>query len=357
MIVHHRECYESDAIATVPAHGHAIAAYRNSVDSAQLVGDDVIAAVVIPVAVVNELGVSEAVAAIVEHYVRPVETEHGHITQVDHVIGIAINVVSVAIEVVERIEVVSAKHNVKDTVDDGSGCQRSPSYGDYRTVPYPRSGTMYAYGRRQRTAPVVVLVVPAELITIVMLAVVETVVGIVTMVAVTVSAIAIAVTVTAFVLSIVVRVEVAGLAVATVVDVARLAGAAVVSVAGLASATLIVIGLTVVTPLVAVRLLAVAYTGVLDVGTNRGAAIIGQVLGCVGGPVHVASIVGGRGKSGGAPVAVAAAGGGATVNAGARTAGAAGTHAGGRAVGAAVHLRSGGSAAARVSCAAARAHA
>lgn len=100
-IINHRQCCKSDAITTVPADGHAIAANRYSVGSGQLVDHEVIAGVVITVAVVNELGVCKPVVTVVEHRIGPVEAKQWNITQEDHVIIISINVVTVAIEVVE----------------------------------------------------------------------------------------------------------------------------------------------------------------------------------------------------------------------------------------------------------------
>ena len=134
-IIHHRQCYISDAIASVPADAHAVAANRSTIDSGQLVHDDVIAGVIITVAVENELGVCEPVAAIVEHRVGPVEAKQRNITQVDYVIGIAVNVVTVAIEVVEGLDKVSTKHDVQNAVDDRSSGVGMPSYRDCGAIP------------------------------------------------------------------------------------------------------------------------------------------------------------------------------------------------------------------------------
>lgn len=100
-VIHHRQCYKSDSIASIPADAHAVAVNRSAVDSGQLVQHDVIARIVISIAVENELSVCESVVAIVEHRVRPVEAKHWNVAQVDHVIGIAVNVVTVVVEVVE----------------------------------------------------------------------------------------------------------------------------------------------------------------------------------------------------------------------------------------------------------------
>ena len=68
-IIHHRQGHVSDSIASVPANAHAVAANRSTVDSSQLVDQNVVAGSVITVAVVNELCVGKPVVAVVEHCV------------------------------------------------------------------------------------------------------------------------------------------------------------------------------------------------------------------------------------------------------------------------------------------------
>ena len=53
-------------------------------------------------AVIDELGVYQFAVFVVQHHVGPVEVEHRNISQVDDVVGIAVDVVTIVVQIVER---------------------------------------------------------------------------------------------------------------------------------------------------------------------------------------------------------------------------------------------------------------
>jgi len=122
------------------------------------------------------------VVFIVQHHVRPIEVEHGHISQVDDAVGIAVDVVTVVVQVVERNVIESAEYQTQNAVDNGSSDIGVPSYRNRGANPYPGSGTIRACGRGKRTSPVVMHVVQSELITVVVLLVVIGMLRIVTVI-------------------------------------------------------------------------------------------------------------------------------------------------------------------------------
>ena len=122
------------------------------------------------------------VVFIVQHHVRPIEVEHGHISQVDDAVGIAIDIVTVVVQVVERNVIECAEYQTQDAVDNGCSDIGVPSYRNRGANPYPGSGTIRACGRGKRTSPVVMHVVQSELITVVVLLVVIGMLRIVTVI-------------------------------------------------------------------------------------------------------------------------------------------------------------------------------
>lgn len=262
-VVEHRQCHISGAVAAVPADRHAVAINGRAIDAGQAVVDSVVARHVVGAAVIYKLSVYQSVVFIVEHHVGPVEVEQGHISQVDDAVGIAVDEVTAVVQVVERSLIEGAEYQTQDAVDNGSSGVGVPSSGNDGTVPCPRSGAVYTHGRRQRTAPVVVRVVPGELIAVVVAAVVKAVVGIVAMVAV----VAVTITIT----SVTVAAVVAVAAVVSIVTVATMV--AIVAI------TFVITTVTAATVITAT----VASTGLVDVATvavGASSALVVAHAGC-----------------------------------------------------------------------------
>lgn len=331
-VVEHRQCHISGAVAAVPADRHAVAINGRAIDAGQALVDSVVARHVVVAAVIYKLSVYQSVVFIVEHHVGPVEVEQGHISQVDDAVGIAVDVVTAVVQVVERSLIEGAEYQTQDAVDNGSSGVGVPSSGNDGTVPCPRSGAVYTHGRRQRTAPVVVHVVPGELVAVVVAAIVKVVVVIVAMVAV------VAVTMTITITSVTVAAVVAVAAVVSIVTVATMVAIAFV-VTTVTAATVIAITST------------VAATGLVDVATvGASSALVvahaGCARSCAGDVLIGARTNSSRGSVGGAAINGTAACASSTAGSGdncrllgtrscALTAVSVGTGAGGRAV----HLR------------------
>jgi len=292
-VVEHRQCHISVAVAAVPADRHAVAINGRAIDAGQAVVDSVVARHVVVAAVIYKLSVYQSVVVIVEHHVGPVEVEHGHISQVDDAVGIAVDVVTAVVQVVERSLIEGAEYQTQDAVDNGSSGVGVPSSGNDGTVPCPRSGAVYTHGRRQRTAPVVVHVVPGELVAVVVAAVVKAVVGIVAMVAV------VAVTIATVITTVTVAAVIAIAAVVSIVTVATMVAIVAITfvVATVTAATVIALTATVAsTGLINVATVAVGASSALVV-THAGCArsCAGDVL--VGARAHSS-----RGSGGGAAI-------------------------------------------------------
>lgn len=98
----HREGDPAGVVASVPADALAVAGDGLAVNPAQVVINSVVAITVVVRAHVDELSVNQSVVTIVaQHGVIPDEIEQGHIPQVDDVVGVAVNLVAIIVQVVE----------------------------------------------------------------------------------------------------------------------------------------------------------------------------------------------------------------------------------------------------------------
>ncbi len=328
----HRQGHPTGVVAAVPAHRHAVAEDGRTIDAGQAPVNPVESCGGVVGAVEYELRVSQSIQFVVQHHIRPVEVEHGHISQVDDTVGIAVDIVTIAVQEVKRSVKDRSEGDAQDPVDDGGTSVGVPSSGDYRAIPCDGSRTIGTSGGRQGTTPVVAREVPVEVVAVVVVVVVIAVVGIVTVVAamLTVITMSLAVAVIGMVTvgPVMSSVVTVGLVVSSVVTVrpahasvvaVRLVHAAVVAAMPVV-ATLVATGL-VLSALGVVRLggaarAITALTVVHDAGTYRTAAVApcGFALVDTGGGIIATAR---DARSGGRALVAAAAGGGATINAGA----------------------------------------
>ena len=312
----HRQGHPTGVVAAVPAHCHAVAEDGRTIDAGQAPVNPVESCGGVVGAVEYELRVSQSIQFVVQHHIRPVEVEHGHISQVDDTVGIAVDIVTIAVQEVKRSVKDRSEGDAQDPVDDGSASIGVPSSGDYRAIPCDGSRTIGTSGGRQGTTPVMAREVPVEVVAVVVVAVVIAVLGIVTVVAamfaVITMSLAVAVVGTAAVRS----VMAALVAVGPVHAAVRPVVSTLVAV-GLVLSALGVVRLGGATGAVAV------LTVVHDAGTYRTAAVApcGFTLVKTSGGIVAAAR---DARGGGHTLVAASAGGGATVDAGAGSAGAAG---------------------------------
>lgn len=251
---------------------------------------------------VYKLCVGQFSVFIAEHHIGPVEVEHRYISQVDDVVSIAVDVVAAVVELVERNLIEGAEHETQNTVDDGSSSVGVPSCRNHRAPPDERSGTVRTGGRGQRTTPVVVRVVPAELIAVVMVTVVKAVVGIVTVVA-TVSLIT-SVVATMSLVTAVVAVAAGAVAVSMITTIAMVA----ITVISIAHVAVAVIAVTVVAVAgVSVRPVAATVTIATTGVTAALSAAVYTLRGALMGDLRLAVAVTGNAATGAAVTAVTAA--------------------------------------------------
>ena len=329
----HRQGHPTGVVAAVPAHRHAVAEGGWTIDAGQAIVNPVKSCGGVVSAVEHKLRVNQSIQFVVQHGVRPVEAEHGHISQVDDAVGIAVDVVTTAVQEVKRSVKDRSEGDAQDPVDDGSASIGVPSSGDYRAIPCDGSRTIGTSGGRQGTTPVMAREVPVEVVAVVVIAVVIAVLGIVTVVAAMFAVITMSLAV-AVVGTVAVRSVMAALvAVGPVHAAVRPVVSALVAI-GLVHAavrpvvsTLVAVGL-VLSALGVVRLggatgAVAVLTVVHDAGTYRTAAVAPcgfTLVKTSGGIVAAARDARGCGRT----LVAASAGGGATVDAGAGSAGAAG---------------------------------
>ena len=202
-IVVHRQGYPSGAVSSIPAHLVRVADDGLTIHPAQVAVNSVVAVTIIVGSVIDELCIDEPVVTVVaEHHVIPEAVDQGHISQVDDVVGIAVNLVTVVVEVVKRCIKERSEGEAQDAVDDRSSSVGVPSSRDHGAIPYEGSGTIGTCGRGQGATPTpqVVGIVVVEVVVVVVSGVVIVVVGAVSMissvsVAVTVSTMSVAVTI------------------------------------------------------------------------------------------------------------------------------------------------------------------
>ena len=362
-----RERYPTGAAASIPAQAVVAAVDGLTVYSAQAVVNPVVAITVGAAGVEDELCVNQSVIIVVaEHDVFPGEIEQRHVSQVDHVVGIAVNLIAVDVQIVKRSVKERSEGDAQNPVDDGGTCIGVPAYGDYRTIPYDGSGTIVANGRGQGTTPtpVVVGIVPVEVVAVVVVTVIKVVVVIVTVVAVvapvairTVAVGTIAAAVAVLAVAVMSGVDVTGLA--AVVAGINVAVTALVAISALvAVSTLVVVTASAVsTSAIAALVVRLGRAGGrgnsaagVRIGGTKSAVVnfaLGQVAHLGGGGDVGATVWNRRSRTGAAVAAAAAVVGGATIDAGAAVTGAHCAHtAATGACGVAVHLRRRGHAAA-----------
>ena len=310
--------YPSGAAAAIPAQGAVAVGEGQSVQSAQAVVNPVVAVAVAVRAVEDELSVDQSVHVVVaQHHISPVEAQQRHVPQVDDVVCIAVDLVAVVVEIVERSVKERSKSDAQDAVDNWSGGIGVPTGGNHGAIPCERCGTVGTGGRRQRTTPVVVSVIPVEVVAIVVVAVVKAVVGIV------------AAATRLVVARLAARPTVAARTVAAIVGLAAIVSG--IDITGLAVAAIARLAVAAIAGLAAVTRLAVAAIAGLAFGPGRDAGgsvanlVLGQVCLVAGRADRCARVgAGGHGSGRGCAAAVAAAHGcsTATAAAGGRVAGA-----------------------------------
>ena len=170
-----RERYPTGAAASIPAQLVVAAVDGLTVYAAQAVVNPVEAMAVGAAGVEDELCVNQSVIIVVaEHDVFPGEIEQRHVSQVDHAVGIAVNLIAVDVQIVNRSVKERSEGDAQNPVDDGGTCIGVPAYGDYRTIPYDGSGTILPNGWGQGTTPtpVVVGMVHVEVVAVVVVTVI-----------------------------------------------------------------------------------------------------------------------------------------------------------------------------------------
>lgn len=130
-----------------------------------------------------ELCVDQSVVAVeAEHYIIPGETQQRHISQVDNVVGIAVNLITVIVEIINRSVKERSEGDAQDAVDDGCSSVGIPSGRNHRADPGVVNGAVGTCGRGQGTTPTprVIRVVLVEVVVVVVAVVVKVVVVVVT---------------------------------------------------------------------------------------------------------------------------------------------------------------------------------
>ena len=173
----HREGDPTGVLPAIPTQGSVVVSERITVDSAQAPVDPLIAIAVVVTGLEDELCVDQLVVTIVaEHDIVPEVVQQAYISQVDDVVCITVDLIAIVVQIVERDVKERSEVQAQNPVDDGSTCVGIPASGNYRAIPYERCGTIGSCGRRKGTAPVVMSVVPTELVVVVVAGVVEVVV-------------------------------------------------------------------------------------------------------------------------------------------------------------------------------------
>ncbi len=226
-----------------------------------------------------ELCVDQSVVAVeAEHYIIPGETQQRHISQVDNVVGIAVNLITVIVEIINRSVKERSEGDAQDAVDDGCSSVGIPSGRNHRADPGVVNGAVGTCGRGQGTTPTpaVVGIVVVEVVAIVVVAIVEVVVVIIAMTIVVRSAttiVAIVAIATAAILVLSTAIVVAHIAIVTTIrfsTVMAVIHVTVALVAAIGSATTVAITLIASVGL-STALVIVALSGAN--GSSGGAAV------------------------------------------------------------------------------------
>lgn len=157
------ECYESFSVATPPAHGAFVAIgvcfHRTAVGGAKRAVEAIKHVEVACSKRVAKHGRGKSAAGgIVEHHIAPIVVEHGHVAQVNHVVVVAINVVTVGEQVVDGYGEHGAELQAEHSIDAGCGMIPNPTRGNDGAIHSPRSRAPRAMRRRAWTTPTPIVV-------------------------------------------------------------------------------------------------------------------------------------------------------------------------------------------------------
>ncbi len=157
------ERYESFSVATPPAHGAFVAIgvcfHRTAVGGAKRAVEAIKHVEVACSKRVAKHGRGESAAGgIVEHHIAPIVVEHGHVAQVNHVVVVAINVVTVGEKVVDGYGEHGAELQAEHSIDAGCGMIPNPTRGNDGAIHSPRSRAPRAMRRRAWTTPTPIVV-------------------------------------------------------------------------------------------------------------------------------------------------------------------------------------------------------
>lgn len=98
----HRERYPTSVVASVPTDALVVASDGLTIYPAQIPVNSVVAVTVIVGSLEDKLSIYQSVGTIVaEHDIVPDEMEQGHIPQIDDVVGIAINLEAIVVQIVK----------------------------------------------------------------------------------------------------------------------------------------------------------------------------------------------------------------------------------------------------------------
>jgi len=155
-ILIHREGDPAGVVAAVPAQGTVVVGEGCTIYSAEAIVNPLVTVTVVVAGLEDKLCVDQLVVTIVaEHDIVPEEVQQTHISQVDDVVGIAVYLIAIVVQIVERSVKERSEGQTQNPVDIGSIVVVVPAYRDYRAIPYDRSRAIVTDGRRQRTTPVV----------------------------------------------------------------------------------------------------------------------------------------------------------------------------------------------------------
>ena len=166
------QCDISSRVAAKPSGHTGFDAHRRAIHCAQVMIDAIVTATVIVGRAVSELRVHQSTSVVTEHYIGPHQVKHAHVAQIDHIVGITVNIVTIAVQIVERHVKDRSESEAQNAVD-----YRCPIVGTVvnrhdRAIDAQRSRTPAASGRGQRTAPVVTGIIVTEHIAVRMVVVV-----------------------------------------------------------------------------------------------------------------------------------------------------------------------------------------
>lgn len=127
---------------------------------------------------VNKLCVNQSVATIeAQHYIVPEVVEQNHVSQVDDVISISVNLVTIVVQILNRGVKERSEGQTQNPVNDGCSRVGCPSVRNYRAIPFIDNGAIGTNGRGQGATPTprVVGIVVVIVIVVVMVVVVKVV--------------------------------------------------------------------------------------------------------------------------------------------------------------------------------------